>query len=216
MNGFHDGRRPRGRLVIINGGSSAGKSTLCRELQNHLMPTEVTFHLGIDAFGFALPSNSIQIHNPDPTLFSTKEYVENGKPYFEIVPGPTLDRCMAARWRAVRGCLDSGISVVADEVCWKEEWLKDAVHIFKGYDVYFVGAFVSDAEGERREVFRKDRANGWNRASQRVAHRWSAYDIEIDTTDKSPQELASWLKARLEETKPKVFDLLRLKYGEDG
>jgi chloramphenicol 3-O phosphotransferase len=53
--------------------------------------------------------------------------------------------------RAIAQFLELGLNVVADDVIWKREWLLDALRIFAPYRVYFVGVFVSDEEGARRE-----------------------------------------------------------------
>lgn len=63
----------------------------------------------------------------------------------------------------------------------------------------FIGVYVSDAEGARRENARGNRHAGWNRGSARSAHAHSLYDLTVDTTDQSPEDCASAIKRALDE-----------------
>lgn len=186
-----------GKLVILNGGSSAGKTSLARALQD--LFDEPYLLLGIDAFWFAIPPRQLDLDRVEPRYYTWRVHEENGKEYFEIVPGPILDQVMAGRYRAIRAYLDLGLNVIADEVLWKREWLEDAVRLLESYEVYLVGVHVSDTEGARREHDRGDRHEGWNRGSARAAHRHCpSYDLEIDTTQLSPAAAAEKIKHLLE------------------
>jgi chloramphenicol 3-O phosphotransferase len=206
----------RGRLIILNGGSSAGKTSLGKALQDRLPGCWML--LGIDAFWMALPPEQLNLSHVRPEFYSWRSEVESdGKEYFVVLPGPYLDRAMYARYRAIRAYLDAGLDVVADDVVWKREWLADATRVFDGCRVWFVGVHVSDEEGARREVQRGDRHGGWNRGSARAAHRnaLGIYDVEIDTTDRPPHMLARELAARIEECpEPSAFARLRTELGD--
>lgn len=110
-----------------------------------------------------------------------------------------------------------GIPVIADEVLWKREWLLDALQVLEGYEVHFVGAMISDEEGARRERIRGDRHSGWDRGSQRYAHRDALYDFTLDTSDDpTPQHSAAKLKAYLDGAgRPTAFDRLRQKFAAE-
>lgn len=203
----------RGRLIIVNGGSSVGKTSLCRALQDML--EEMHLLLGIDAFWSALPPKELDLAHVEEKYYRTESTFEDGKEYFRIVPGPLLDQAMYGRYRALRGYLDMGIPVIADEVLWKREWLLDALQVLEGYEVHFVGATISDEEGARRERIRGDRHTGWDRGSQRYAHRDAIYDFHLDTSDDpTPQTSAARLKAYLDEGRaPTAFARLREKFA---
>lgn len=197
-----------GRIVILNGGSSAGKSSLGRALQDQL--EEPSLLLGIDEFWFAIPPKQLDLTRADPSYYTSRTTFEGGREYFEIVPGPLLDKVMAGRYAAVRAYLDLGFTVVADEVLWKREWLDDALRLLDGYEVYVVGVHVSDEEGARREQARGDRQAGWNRGSARAAHRnCPVYDLEVDTTHETPAAAAARVKAQLDAGRPTAFAALR-------
>jgi chloramphenicol 3-O phosphotransferase len=187
----------QGRVIILNGGSSAGKTTLGKTLQDLLLP-EPYLLLGIDAFWMALPPRQLDLDQVEPGYYRWITTVENGLEYFRIIPGPILDQAMRARYRAIAQFLDEGLNVIADDVIWKREWLLDALEILAPYRVLMVGVFVSDAEGARREVVRGDRHPGWDRGSARYAHHDAIYDLTIDTTTMTPEQEAVRVKHALD------------------
>jgi chloramphenicol 3-O phosphotransferase len=206
----------KGRLILLNGGSSAGKSSLGMALQGLL--DEPYLLLGIDVFWMALPPRQLDLDAVEPAYYSWHMEIYDHRKHFVVVPGPILDRAMYARYRATAAYLESGLNVVADEVVWKPEWLADALKVFEPYEVYFVGVHVSDAEGARRERERGNRHAGWNRGSARYAHQNArgVYDYEIDTTHESPAACAARVKAALSGVTPVAFPKLRSLLQDEG
>ena len=203
----------RGALIILNGGSSAGKTSLARALQDALLP-ETWLLLGIDAFWLSLPPKQLDLERVEPEYYSWESHVEGGREYLRIFPGPILDRLMSGRTQAIARFLDLGFNVVADDVIWKREWLLDALRIFAPFRVVFVGVFVSDEEGARREVQRGDRHPGWDRGSARFAHHDAIYDLRIDTTHQSPWGCAAEIKQALAGgLRPSAFDQMRRQFS---
>lgn len=199
-----------GKLLLLNGGSSAGKTSLAVALQD-LLP-EPYLLLGIDIFWMSLPPRQLDLDAVEPEFYSWHLEARDGKKHFVIEPGPILDRLIYARYRATAAYLDAGLNVLADEVLWKREWLEDALRVFAPYQVTFIGVHVSDTEGARRERIRGDRHAGWNRGSARYAHRNACghYDLEIDTTKEAPEACAKKLKAALDGgLAPVAFQMLR-------
>ena len=149
----------------------------------------------------------------DPEYYSWDVSIENGLEYFRVTPGPILDRVMEGRYLGIRQFLDLGFNVVADDVIWKREWLLQALQLFEDYRVYFVGVFVSDAEGARRETARGDRHAGWDRGSARFAHHDAIYDMTVDTTDHDPEQCALEIKRALaDNARPKAFAEMRRRF----
>ena len=198
-------------LIVLNGGSSAGKTSLGRALQEVMAQTYLL--LGIDAFWFSLPPSQLDLNRVEPQFYSWDATTEDGLEYFRIAPGPILDKTMLGRYLAIEQFLKLGFNVVADDVIWKRDWLLDALRIFAPYRVYMVGVFVSDEEGARREIQRGDRHAGWDRGSARYAHHDAIYDLKIDTTFESPGQAAREIKAALDAgLKPGAFVEMRRKF----
>jgi len=198
-------------LIVLNGGSSAGKTSLGRALQEVMAQTYLL--LGIDTFWLSLPPKQLDLNRVEPQYYSWDTTTEEGLEYFRITPGPILDKTMLGRYLAIEQFLKLGFNVVADDVIWKRDWLLDALRIFAPYRVYMVGVFVSDEEGARREIQRGDRHAGWDRGSARYAHHDATYDLKIDTTFESPDQAAREIKAALDAgLKPGAFVEMRRKF----
>ncbi|ETW22607.1 membrane protein [Mycobacterium gastri 'Wayne'] len=202
----------QGKLIILNGGSSAGKTSLALAFQD--LAAECWMHLGIDLFWFALPPAQLDLDRVRPEYYTWDSVVEDdGLDWFTVRPGPLLDQAMHARHHAIRAYLDNGMNVIADEVIWKREWLVDALRIFEDCRVWMVGVHVSDQEGARRERERGNRYPGWNRGSARAAHADAEYDFELDTTATPVPVLARELYERYQACgEPTAFDRLRKRF----
>jgi chloramphenicol 3-O phosphotransferase len=203
-----------GKLIILNGGSSAGKTSLAQALQGAL--DEVYLLLGIDLFWFSLPPKQLDLHCVEPEFYSWKVEREKDLDYFTIIPGPILDSAMYARYHAIAAYLDRGLNVIADDVIWKKEWLLDMLRVLKPFEVTFIGVHVSDGEGARREEARGNRFAGWNRGSARAAHANAeyCYDLQIDTTSDSPDACADKIKTAFDGgLRPRAFASLRERLG---
>jgi chloramphenicol 3-O phosphotransferase len=198
-----------GKLIILNGGSSAGKTSIAREFQE--LAPESWLHLGIDAFWGALPLSQFDLQQVRPEYYSTDVTVEaDGLDWLSLTPGPLLNAAMRARYLAIRAFLDQGINVIADDLIWTQGWLVDLLETLGGYDVWMVGLHVSDAEGSRRERQRGGRVDGANRGSARATHALVEYDVEIDTTDVAVPVLAQQLLDTYRACPaPAAFDRLR-------
>lgn len=186
-----------GKLIIINGGSSAGKTSMSLELQEIM--DEPYFLLGIDVFWFTMPQKAIDLERVQADYYQwCEEVTEEGLKYFRILPGHYLNESMLARYKSMAAYLDQGLNVVADEVFWSKDWLLESLEVFASYTSYYVGIFCDDAELSRREIQRGDRYLGWARGSQIYAHKDAIYDLTIDNTKKTPLECAQEIKSFLE------------------
>lgn len=185
-----------GTMIILNGGSSAGKTTLCKAIQD-TMPQPFML-LGIDAFWLALPPKQLNLDLVDPDYYSWRYEKFGDEEYFRIVPGRLLNLAMTTRYEAVAPFLKNGINVVADEVFWTPAWARAAHETLSQFEVFLVGVYCDDAVLESREKARGDRWSGWARGSQFFAHRNMQYDITINTSRKSPTECALEIKSAID------------------
>jgi chloramphenicol 3-O phosphotransferase len=162
-----DDNRP-GRVVILNGGSSAGKTTLGRKLQSSLAGSWLL--LGIDLFIWTLPAEMIS----DPDGLLRHEGVI------------TRGRCFMSLWAgyqvAVAALARSGVDVLLDDVMLEgvadqRRW-DDALH---DLDVYWVGVRCAAEIAAEREAERGDRPTGIARHQAVSVHEGVRYDREVDT-----------------------------------
>lgn len=202
----------RRRALILNGGSSAGKTSLGKELQNQF--AEPYLLMGIDLFWFTMPEKQLNLQTVAPEYYSWVEGHDNDLPYFRILPGPILDKMMLARCRAMPAYLDYGLNIIADEVIWKKEWLAEGLKVLKPYTVWFVGVYCDDRTLGHREVMRGDRTAGWGRGSQLYRHRYTEYVIVIDTSVTGPSDHARKIAAAVTGgDTPTARERMRSKFG---
>jgi chloramphenicol 3-O phosphotransferase len=178
---------PPGRIVLLNGTSSSGKSTIARSLLNAL--DTPWFHMSVDAFG------EMRALVPVP----------------EADIDAMLARTRAGFHRAVAGMAAAGNDIVVDHL-FSEPWrLEDCLTLFEPFDVVFVGLHCSPAELTRRELARGDRTPGQAATQVDLVHVHGLYDLELDTTvldaDAAAERIGTFLRSR--HAGPTAFHKLR-------
>ena len=179
----------RGQIILLNGTSSSGKSSIAGQLLLMLDPPH--FHLSVDAIN---------------GMRAREKTRELGEAELEVV----LARTRAGFHRAVAGLAAAGNDVIADHVL-SEPWrLLDCLTVMAGYRVVFVGVRCAPAELERRERERGDRAPGAALAQVPLVHAHGRYDVECDTTTASPYDCAVRIRDFLDSGQvPTACDQLR-------
>jgi chloramphenicol 3-O phosphotransferase len=177
-----------GRVIVLNGASSSGKSSVGRALLPLL--ADPWFLFPVDELG-AMRS-----------VVHTRVLDDAGI-------SAMLTRTWRGYHRAVAGLVSAGNDVIMDYPL-SEAWrLADLVDVLSGFDVTLVDVWCSAAELARRELARGDRPVGLA-VSQTLVYGHGDRDIVVDSTDSSPQECARVIvEAWGALTGPKAFDRLR-------
>ena len=178
-----------GKIILLNGASSAGKSTLCRALQAQL---------------------------DEPFLrFSMDNFLFGG----EVLPPRREQSCLFS-WAAMRprlfegyfNCLPAltraGNNLVVDYIIETQEQLQQLSQRLVGLDVFFVGVHCPLGELERREQQRGDRRLGDARRDFETVHSFSAYDMEVDSTQSPEDNAQKIIAAWKQRPSPSIFDRL--------
>jgi chloramphenicol 3-O phosphotransferase len=157
-------------LIMLNGGSSSGKSGIVRCLQSVL--PEPWLALGVDTFVQAMPA-AMQ------TSAAGIEFAADGG----VSVGPRFRELEAAWIAGVATMVRAGARVIVDEVFLGEaasqrRWQQ----ALGGVDVLWVGVRCDSAVAAGREIARGDRVPGMAVAQAEAVHRGVAYDLEVDTT----------------------------------
>ena len=183
-----------GQIVILNGTSSSGKTTLARALQATL--DEPHLEAGLDRFLWALPApylNTSLWHE----VFRY-DWPPDGDPAGLVIrPGPLGDRPVAGMYRAIAALARAGNNVVADHVLLDADWLTDCARALDGCRVLFVGVVCPLDVLEERERARGDRTLGQARAQYGPVHAHGAYDLEVDTSRLDPVACAEHVRRAL-------------------
>lgn len=191
----------RGRVIVLNGTSSAGKSTLLRALQARL--DGPWLGVGIDTVVFALPKRYL-----DPPGWSEVfRYVPaepGSQAPFRIETGELGHRLVEGMHRMVAALADAGLSVIVDHVLLEPGWLPDLASRLAGHDVLFVGVRCPLDVVVAREAARKDRTIGQAAAQFERVHVAGGYDVEVDTARSTADDAAAAIVAALDDGFPPV------------
>ena len=167
-----------GRLIVLNGTSSSGKTSLAVELQSLAADLQL-IHLQLDAF-----------RAMEPPGYWSKDHREQAPQRIEAL-------CRAIN-KASAEFARCGQNVILDHVLTPQAcsyMLDDLI----GHQVLFVKVACSVEELERREALRKDRTVGLAKSQLESVHTACSYDFEVDTTVRSAavlaRELAAWLRS---------------------
>lgn len=187
---------PPANIIVLNGTSSSGKSSLARALQARRgKPFQ---HLQLDAFRRMEPNDYWEAwHEQDPALVALKH--------------AALCRAMHA---ALAEYARHGLDVIFDTVLWHREDWRYLLEDLDGLPVYLVGVNCALEELLRREQARGDREAGLAAGQFKSIHMGKVYDFQVDTTATSTEQCASdmlaWLNTRPE---PRAFRAVQASFG---
>ena len=153
--------REPGKIILINGASSSGKSTLARQLQQAL---PIPFwHFSFDHLrdSNALPMARIRSGEMDWSAMRPAVFAG-------------FHRCLPV-------LAEAGNNLIVDHIIENEMWMSDLVTLLGGLDVFFVGLHCPLPELERRERERGNRRVGEARTDFQAVHGFAEYDLEIDS-----------------------------------
>jgi chloramphenicol 3-O phosphotransferase len=184
-----------GRIILINGTSSSGKTTLVRRLQATL--PDLWLEMGIDRFAYALPGR-VQGQLTWPQLFRYVRPDGRSDGPFTIETTPLGTRFISGMHATAAALADVGLNVIVDHVILERAWLEECARLWAKLDVLFVGVRCPLEVVLRRELEREEaRTHGQAEAQFEVVHRWAAYDIEVDTSVLTPDETVARIMAAL-------------------
>jgi chloramphenicol 3-O phosphotransferase len=146
-----------GRIIILNGTSSSGKSTLAAALRPALEP---------------------QFH-----YYASDQLAGAGfRPLDDKVRFAWRTAFFHGFHRSIAAFAEAGLDLLVEHIVEEAGWGEDLAVLLKPFDVFWVGVHAPAAELARREQLRGDRQIG--EALQHLAtHTYCRYDIEVDTIE---------------------------------
>ncbi|MBH5334767.1 chloramphenicol phosphotransferase CPT [Streptomyces pactum] len=173
------------QVIVLNGGSSSGKSGIARCLQAILPDPWLT--LGVDTLIDAMP----------PSMQTSEEGIG-----FAADGGVSLGaqfKALDEAWAVgVAAMVRAGARVIVDEVflggpASQQRWRT----ALEGLDVLWVGVRCDATVAAGREIGRGDRPRGMAEAQAEQVHQGVEYDLVVDTTHTEALECARTVAARL-------------------
>jgi chloramphenicol 3-O phosphotransferase len=178
-----------GHVILLNGASSAGKSTLARALQRRL----------------PLPFWHYSIDHLKAARILPQARIDSG----EFPWATQRERFFEGFHNSIRAFAVAGNHLIVEHIVETQVWMDRLLTLLDGLDVFFVGLHCPLDELERREVARGDRRLGEARADFAVTHGFGRYDFECDSTvevDATAERVAAAWAAR---GQPSAFQAMR-------
>ena len=175
-----------GKIILVNGASSSGKSTLCRELQSKL--EEPYWLYSIDHLRDAqiLPMQRIQSGD--------FKWSEMRSAFF------------SGFHRSLPAFAAAGNNLLVEHIIETQSWMRLLLELLHPFDVFFIGVHCPLPELERREIERGDRRIGEARLDFYTAHKFAVYDLEIDSTEPTALNVEKTISAWKNRVRPNAFD----------
>ena len=157
-----------GKVIILNGASSSGKTSILNRLQD--LFDEPFINAGIDKFIWMLPKQYLDRPLWDDVLGLATE------------PGAMGNRLFSSMHKVIQLLSREGLNVIADHVLVEPEWVKECARLFAPLPAYFVGVHCPLEVLIQREADRKDRTLGQAEAQFPLVHKDLIYDLVVDTS----------------------------------
>ena len=193
-------------VFLVNGPSSAGKSTLCRGLQSAIESSYLV--VGFDDFIFMLApryyrgADSARQGTFDAYTALGAEMIVTSRPGEPVSVtarfGPVFRKLVDSMAPAVRALVDGGNPVIFDHVLHDEAMYLGCAEALADLDVLSVGVTCPLEILEARERARGDRVLGRARGLADVVHTFMPYDVMVDTGTLSPEECVAAVVAAVD------------------
>lgn len=194
------------QLILLNGCSSAGKSTLAKQLQERI--TEVPYLVfGFDDLIFMSPKRfwfdaaTPMQHDDNPYLDEGVRMVHReheGEPIkIKAVFGDTFKRLIKTMPAVVNTLLSQGNYVIFDHVFHDASMVTDYKKCLNEFKQLRIGVHCPLEELERREKARGDRVLGRARGLYDSVHQHIDYDLEVNTANHTTNEIVDTIMKRV-------------------
>jgi len=161
--------KKHGRIILLNGTSSAGKSTLAKALRPSLEP---------------------QFH-----FYASDQLADEGfRPLDKQVNYQWRQAFFDGFHRSIPAFASVGIDLLVEHIVEERSWADDLSTLLAPFDVFWVGVHAPIEEIRRREHQRGNRQIGEGLFHLKT-HSFCRYDIDIDTMQPLDQNVAKIVAA---------------------
>ena len=197
--------------MLLNGSSSAGKTTLARAIA--ALSERPVQHISLDQFrdGMAVRFRGMNAHAGEPGARGLNVVPTANGTQTALRFGDVGRSTLRGMRRAVAAFATTGIDVVVDDLLLEPAFLADYLHTLRGLTVTFVGVYCDLATVSAREAARPGRFPGTAAAHWASVHDGCRYDVEVDTALLTPRQCAERvLTAVAQARRPTAFEQLRV------
>ena len=166
-----------GRILFLQGASSAGKSTLAHALQ-----------ISLDECWWILEADDITRMTPTFARTGQWEAAPEERPHPSWNADLRLSRWFAGYFGCLATIARTGTNVMAVGGWLETSQFVQLAHAFVGLDALCIGVYCPLQELERRESARGDRPSGYAHSQYELVHAHAPYDGEVDTAAQTTED----------------------------
>lgn len=198
--------------MLLNGASSAGKTTLAHAIQRSAsQPMQL---IALDQFRDGMAGRyrgmNSKADEPGSRGLNVVPGSDDAAPLTHLHFGDVGRLVLMGMRRTVASFARLGMDVVVDDLLLEASFLDDYLHVLDGLPVLFVGVRCDIATLLSREQRRAGRFAGTAAAHAERVHAGCRYDLEVDTARNTPRQCAGQVLAALHQPPcPSAFDILR-------
>ncbi len=170
----------RPQIIVLNGVSSVGKTSVAKAIQD--IARRPFLHVQMDAFLEMLPRRALD--HPNGLLFDRID----GQT-IDVKTGHIVELALAGMRNAIASMAECGNNLVVDDVFFGDEDIEYR-RLLKPYMLRVIGLFAPLTVVQDRERARGDRDIGLAKGQFERVHSGRSYDLELDTASASPSQLA--------------------------
>lgn len=190
--------KPYGTVIILNGPSASGKSSIQKEFQ-HLMMPQLWIKLGIDnLFDTPMPDITLenlafwQEENPIRWVTTAKDAQQNS--VITLLVGEQGEKVAYGMNSAIAAYAKAGCNIIVDYIAYKKEWADDLHAKLKDIKSYWVKVNIPLSVIEEREAARGTSPQGHARSHYDYVHWDIKYDLEANSATDSAVAIAQQIK----------------------
>ena len=201
-----------GNIILLNGTSSSGKTTLAHTLQEIL--DEPYLHIALDQFRDGMPGKYRGLNAPEGTTGAAGLNVvpmrKRNQTVTQIRFGNMGIRMLCGMRRAIAALAQAGNNLIIDDIIFTPDFLDDYLNVLGDFTVYFVAVLCPEKVLSQRESARPGRFPGTASGQLSDIHQACVYDVEVDTSLLSPRQCADRVVEYIASNKtPAAFHSLR-------
>lgn len=186
-----------GMVIILNGPSSVGKSSIIRVFQ--AKQETPWLGAGIDHLYVGVIPPCWLDDKPEHASMMTIETTEDetGKTVTAVF-GPEGRKVINGMHSAIAAYAQAGNNIIVDYINYEPDWIPDLKEALRGLKVLWVGVNASLKTIEEREKARGTSPQGHTRSHYHTVHKGIQYDLMIDTDKQNPEEAAQMIMEKVQ------------------